>query len=47
LDQSNFQTLDIFSLALVMYFILAHAINLGMRSIERRLARGRMRGGLS
>lgn len=47
LDQATFQTLEIFSLALVMYFILAQAINLGMRGIERRLARGRMRGGLS
>ena len=47
LDQATFQTLEIFSLALVMYFILAQAINLGMRAIERRLARGRMRGGLS
>ncbi|WP_414876105.1 MULTISPECIES: ectoine/hydroxyectoine ABC transporter permease subunit EhuC [unclassified Pseudomonas] len=47
LDQATFQTLEIFSLALVMYFVLAQAINLGMRSVERRLARGRMRGGLS
>ncbi|MCH4875903.1 ectoine/hydroxyectoine ABC transporter permease subunit EhuC [Pseudomonas sp. TMW22090] len=47
LDQATFQTLEIFSLALVMYFILAQAINLGMRRIERHLARGRMRGGLS
>ena len=47
LDQATFQTLEIFSLALVMYFILAQAINIGMRQIERRLARGRMRGGLS
>ncbi|MCU1760464.1 ectoine/hydroxyectoine ABC transporter permease subunit EhuC [Pseudomonas sp. 14P_8.1_Bac3] len=47
LDQATFQTLEIFSLALVMYFILAQAINLGMRQLERRLARGRMRGGLS
>jgi len=47
LDQATFQTLEIFSLALVMYFIMAQAINLGMRALERRLARGRMRGGLS
>ncbi|WP_348532473.1 ectoine/hydroxyectoine ABC transporter permease subunit EhuC [Pseudomonas sp. St386] len=47
LDQATFQTLEIFSLALVMYFILAQAINFGMRHIERRLSRGRMRGGLS
>ncbi|WP_413792544.1 MULTISPECIES: ectoine/hydroxyectoine ABC transporter permease subunit EhuC [unclassified Pseudomonas] len=47
LDQATFQTLEIFSLALVMYFILAQAINFGMRHVERRLSRGRMRGGLS
>ncbi|KAA0956849.1 ectoine/hydroxyectoine ABC transporter permease subunit EhuC [Pseudomonas sp. ANT_H12B] len=47
LDQATFQTLEIFSLALVMYFVLAQAINIGMRRIERHLARGRMRGGLS
>ena len=47
LDQATFQTLEIFSLALVIYFVLAQAINIGMRQIERRLARGRMRGGLS
>ena len=47
LDQATFQTLEIFSLALVMYFILAQAINIGMRRIEQHLARGRMRGGLS
>ena len=47
LDQATFQTLEIFSLALVMYFVMAQAINLGMRALERRLARGRMRGGLS
>ncbi|MFC6337599.1 ectoine/hydroxyectoine ABC transporter permease subunit EhuC [Pseudomonas sp. CCM 7891] len=47
LDQATFQTLEIFSLALLMYFVLAQAINLGMRHVERRLARGRMRGGLS
>ena len=47
LDQATFQTLEIFSLALVIYFVLAQAINIGMCQIERRLARGRMRGGLS
>lgn len=47
LDQATFQTLEIFSLALVMYFVMAQAINLSMRALERRLARGRMRGGLS
>lgn len=47
LDQATFQTLEIFTLALVVYFILAQAINLGMRGIESRLASGRTRGGLS
>ncbi|MCM2463624.1 ectoine/hydroxyectoine ABC transporter permease subunit EhuC [Pseudomonas sp. CG7] len=47
LDQATFQTLEVFSLALVLYFILAQAINFGMRNVERRLSRGRMRGGLS
>lgn len=47
LDQATLQTLEIFGLALVIYFVLAQLINLGMRTLERRLARGRMRGGLS
>ncbi|MDB6049337.1 MAG: amino acid transporter, permease protein [Pseudomonas sp.] len=47
LDQATFETLQIFSLALVMYFVMAQAINFGMRYLERRLSRGRMRGGLS
>jgi len=47
LDQATFETLQIFSLALVMYFVMAQAINFGMRRIERHLSRGRMRGGLS
>jgi len=47
LDQATLMTLEIFGLALVIYFILAQAINFGMRQLERRLARGRMRGGLS
>lgn len=46
LDQATFQTLEIFSLALVMYFILAQVINFTMRGFERRLSRGRLRGGL-
>ncbi len=47
LDQATLQTLEIFGLALVIYFVLAQSINFGMRTLERRLARGRMRGGLS
>ncbi|HWV11421.1 MULTISPECIES: ectoine/hydroxyectoine ABC transporter permease subunit EhuC [unclassified Pseudomonas] len=47
LDQATFMTLEIFAMALLMYFVMAQAINLGMRLLERRLARGRMQGGLS
>lgn len=46
LDQATFMTLEIFALALLLYFLMAQVINLGMRLLERRLARGRMRGGL-
>ena len=38
---------EIFGLALVIYFVLAQTINFAMRRLEQRLARGRMRGGLS
>lgn len=47
LDQATFQTLEIFALSLVLYFILAQAIAFLMRSIERRLSHGRIRGGLA
>ena len=47
LDQATFETLQIFTLALVLYFLMAQAINLAMRALEKRLSRGRMRGGLS
>ncbi len=47
LDQATLKTLEIFGLALLMYFVLAQIINFSMRALERRLARGRMRGGLS
>lgn len=47
LDQATLMTLEIFGLALLMYFVLAQVINFSMRALERRLARGRMRGGLS
>ncbi|WP_336331471.1 ectoine/hydroxyectoine ABC transporter permease subunit EhuC [Pseudomonas putida] len=46
LDQATFETLKIFTLALVMYFVLAQVINVAMRYLERRLSSGRMRGGL-
>jgi polar amino acid transport system permease protein len=47
LNQATFQTLEIFALALLMYFVMAQTINFGMRALERRLSRGRTRGGLS
>jgi polar amino acid transport system permease protein len=47
LDQATFETLQIFTLALIMYFVMAQLINFAMRRFERRLSRGRMRGGLS
>lgn len=47
LDQATLMTMEIFGLALVMYFVLAQIINFSMRALERRLSRGRMRGGLS
>jgi polar amino acid transport system permease protein len=47
LDQATLMTMEIFGLALVMYFVLAQIINFSMRMLERRLGRGRMRGGLS
>lgn len=46
LDQATFQTLEIFSLTLLLYFVLAQAINFAMRGVERRLGRGRLRGSL-
>ncbi|TLX56351.1 ectoine/hydroxyectoine ABC transporter permease subunit EhuC [Stutzerimonas nosocomialis] len=47
LDQATFMTLEIFALTLVLYFVMAQAINLAMRLLDRRLSRGRMRGGMS
>jgi polar amino acid transport system permease protein len=47
LDQATLMTMEIFGMALVIYFVLAQIINFGMRTLERRLSRGRMRGGLS
>ena len=46
LDHATFMTLEIFALALLLYFLMAQVINLGMRLLEKRLSRGRMRGGL-
>jgi polar amino acid transport system permease protein len=47
LDQATFQTLEIFALSLVLYFILAQGIVFLMRGLERRLSHGRIRGGLA
>ncbi|MFT7117030.1 MAG: polar amino acid transport system permease protein [Rhodoferax sp.] len=46
LVQATFRTGEIFTLALVIYFVLAQVINLGMRRIERRLNRGIQRGSM-
>lgn len=46
LVQATFRTGEIFTLALLIYFVLAQAINLGMRMLERRLNRG-LSGGLN
>jgi polar amino acid transport system permease protein len=46
LDQATFETLKVFALALLMYFVMAQAINLAMRRLERHLARGRVQGSL-
>ena len=46
LVQATFRTGEIFTLALVIYFVLAQAINLVMRRLERRLNRGIQRGSM-
>src|SRR5690606_7910131 len=47
LDQATLMTLEIFGLALLIYFVFALIINSSMRAVERRLGRGLLRGGLS
>lgn len=42
LDQMTFETLKIFGLAMVMYFILAQVINFLSRLFERLLSRGKL-----
>ncbi len=44
LVEATFRTTEIFSIALVIYFVIAQAINLLMRLLERRLTRGIVRG---
>lgn len=41
LNAATFRTIEIFSIALVLYFLMAQGIALGTRALERRLARGR------
>jgi polar amino acid transport system permease protein len=43
LVETTFRSAEIFSIALVIYFVLAQAINLSMRLLERRLNRGVMK----
>jgi len=43
LDQMTFETLKIFGLAMIMYFILAQVINFLSRLFERLLSRGKLR----
>jgi polar amino acid transport system permease protein len=46
LVENTFRSAEIFSIALVIYFVLAQAINLAMRLLERRLNRGVMKASL-
>ena len=43
LVETTFRSAEIFSIALVIYFVLAQTINLAMRLFERRLNRGVMK----
>lgn len=44
MNQTTLQTVEIFTLALVMYFIISMFITILMRGLERRAARGLARG---
>jgi polar amino acid transport system permease protein len=46
LRSETLRTVEIFGLVLVLYFLLAQALALGTRGLERRLALGRDYGGL-
>jgi polar amino acid transport system permease protein len=46
LVQATFRTTEIFSLALLIYFLLAQSINLLMRRLDRRLSRGLRKGSM-
>ncbi|MGE5339395.1 MAG: ectoine/hydroxyectoine ABC transporter permease subunit EhuC [Gemmatimonadota bacterium] len=45
LVQATFRTGEIFALTLLMYFVLAQAINLSMRRLEHFVSRGVLHGG--
>ena len=44
LVQATFRSTEIFLLALAIYFLLAQAISVSMRALERHLSRGRAQG---
>ena len=46
LVENTFRSAEIFSIALVIYFVLAQVINLSMRLLERRLNRGVMKASI-
>ncbi|MBB4861823.1 polar amino acid transport system permease protein [Pseudomonas nitritireducens] len=46
LDQATFETMKIFVLTLVLYFVMAQVIVFLMRRLERWLGHGRIHGGL-
>lgn len=46
LRTESLRTVEIFSLVLVAYFVIAQVLALGVRALERRLAVGRDHGGL-
>jgi len=47
MNQTTFQTFEIFLIALVLYFIISQVINFAMHSLEQRAARGLSRGRVS
>ncbi|MBU0586986.1 MAG: ectoine/hydroxyectoine ABC transporter permease subunit EhuC [Gammaproteobacteria bacterium] len=47
LVQATFRTAEIFSLTLLIYFVLAQAINLSMRLLEKRITHGMVQGDMS
>ncbi|ANG62945.1 ectoine/hydroxyectoine ABC transporter permease subunit EhuC [Marinobacterium aestuarii] len=47
LADMTLQVEQIFGLVLVFYFVMAQALNLGLRALEKRLGKGMDRGGLT